>query len=242
MTTTDIDYERAVMRTVVNHIATARGLTPPWPAHTTTDLPGWLHRRLTNSPATWDVVQLGEIRQRLIPTHRRDTHGVVYTPPEIAGHMVRAALDANPSTFIVNVRRARRRFFAFWHEGETPRGAWGTDRRVGARARTGTLPGKGNRQPVTRLVKKRKGRPRQQPVHGRVSTYTNHGCRCEPCTRAQAEAAAARRRAKGVSPRRRITADQLEQIRQRRAAMSPDPLDVRTWDEYPRAPHAASQP
>ncbi|WP_289009369.1 hypothetical protein [uncultured Thermomonospora sp.] len=129
-----------------------------------------------------------------------------------------AALDANPSTFIVNVRRARRRFFAFWHEGETPRGAWGTDRRVGARARTGTLPGKGNRQPVTRLVKKRKGRPRQQPVHGRVSTYTNHGCRCEPCTRAQAEAAAARRRAKGVSPRRRITADQLEQIRQRRAA------------------------
>jgi len=94
MTDRVIAYERAVMRAVVNHVATARGLTPPWPAHTTTDLPGWLHRRLTNSPATWDVVQLGEIRQQLIPTHRRGAHGVVYTPPEVVEYMVSAALDA----------------------------------------------------------------------------------------------------------------------------------------------------
>lgn len=138
------------------------------------------------------------------------------------------ALAANPGTFRVNLRRARRRFLALWHEGETPPGAWGTDRRVGTRARANTSteteaeagaprpPGK--RKPVTRLVKQRKGRPTHQLVHGRATTYTNHGCRCEPCTRAATEKTAAYRRAKGIRPRRRITADQLEQIRRRRAA------------------------
>src|SRR5690606_8654666 len=93
------------------------------------------------------------------------------------------ALAANPGTFRVNLRRARRRFLALWHEGETPPGAWGTDRRVGTRARANTSteteaeagaprpPGK--RKPVTRLVKQRKGRPTHQLVHGRATTYTN---------------------------------------------------------------------
>lgn len=94
MTDRVIAYERAVMRAVVNHVATARGLTPPWPGHTT-DIPGWLQRKLTTtSPATWDVVQLGEIRQQLIPADRRGAHGVVYTPPEVVEYMVSATLDA----------------------------------------------------------------------------------------------------------------------------------------------------
>src|SRR5690606_41874735 len=94
MTDRVIAYERAVMRAVVNHVATARGLTPPWPGHTT-DLPGWLQRKLTTtSPATWDVVQLGEIRQPPIPADRRGAPGVLDTPPAVRADMVTAAPDA----------------------------------------------------------------------------------------------------------------------------------------------------
>lgn len=128
------------------------------------------------------------------------------------------ALDANPGTFRVNLAEGRRRFLTSWHQDETPSRMWGTDRRVSTRT-TGSAPTEPTRrQPVTRTITRRKGRPKREPVHGSASTYTNHGCRCAPCTRAQAEQTAARRRAQGAKPRRRVTVSQLDDIRRRRDA------------------------
>lgn len=45
-------------------------------------------------------------------------------------------LDMNPATFNVTIRNARRRFLAAWHQGETPSGTWGNDRRVGSYSTT----------------------------------------------------------------------------------------------------------
>lgn len=40
------------------------------------------------------------------------------------------------ATFKSQIARARARFFALWHEGETPSKPWGVDRRAGAKAGT----------------------------------------------------------------------------------------------------------
>lgn len=49
----------------------------------------------------------------------------------ICGDYAQAAalLEMNYQTFHTSLRRARRKFFALWHEGETPSGMWGRDRR-----------------------------------------------------------------------------------------------------------------
>lgn len=41
-----------------------------------------------------------------------------------------AALGVKPQTYRALLGRARKDFFALWHEGETPSRCWGTDRRV----------------------------------------------------------------------------------------------------------------
>lgn len=95
MTATDqeIAHERAILRTLIGHVAAARGLTPPWPDKAA--MPGWLTQKLDGADlSTWGVVELGEVRQRLIPPHRRDHNGVVYTPVEVVNHMVHSALQA----------------------------------------------------------------------------------------------------------------------------------------------------
>lgn len=81
------DYERGVTRAAVNEIAVARGLTAPWPL-TGVLLPEWLKP----SPA-WGVVELGQMRLRLLDSRQRDRHGIVYTPPEVVAFQVRSALD-----------------------------------------------------------------------------------------------------------------------------------------------------
>lgn len=126
------------------------------------------------------------------------------------------ALDANPGTFNVNVSHARKRFLELWHEGEEPSRVWGTDRRVGSR--TAAEPPSRERRPATRAVARRNGRPTVDLVHGRASTYTNRGCRCEPCTQAATDKARADRRAKGARARRLITDADLAVARERRAA------------------------
>lgn len=45
-----------------------------------------------------------------------------------------AALDVKPQTYRSLLGRARKDFFAAWHEGETPSRPWGTDRRVASYA------------------------------------------------------------------------------------------------------------
>lgn len=80
------DDERDVARAAVNHIAIARGLTPPWP-DADMRLPEWLR-----PTCAWGVVELGQMRQRLLSQRQREAHGVVYTPPEVVDWQVRAAL------------------------------------------------------------------------------------------------------------------------------------------------------
>lgn len=127
-----------------------------------------------------------------------------------------AALDITPATFNVLVSRARKRFLTLWHDGERPSRVWGTDRRVGSHA-TKDRP-QSKRRPVTAAVTRRTGRPVHELVHGKATTYSNHGCRCTPCTRASAEKETRRRRAKGIPARRRATVSQLADIRRRQAA------------------------
>jgi hypothetical protein len=80
--------QRDVARTVVNRVAATRGLDAPWP-ETDTELPGWLDDA---DVTAWGVVELGDMRLRLAYPRQRDTHGMVYTPPEVVGFQVRAAL------------------------------------------------------------------------------------------------------------------------------------------------------
>lgn len=81
--------ERAIAHTVVNRIAAARGLTPPWP-EPGIQLPDWLE---TAGVADWGVIELGEMRQRLLAARQRDAHGVVYTPREVVDFQIRSALQ-----------------------------------------------------------------------------------------------------------------------------------------------------
>jgi hypothetical protein len=93
---------------------------------------------------------------------------------------------------------------------------WGTDRRIGSYASATSE--KSRPRPVTRSIARRSGRPKHELVHGKASTYTNHGCRCGPCTTAATDKARASRRASGTGERRRITVSQLAAIDRRREA------------------------
>lgn len=127
-----------------------------------------------------------------------------------------AALGVTPGTFGVLISRARRTFLALWHQGEQPSRVWGTDRRVGSHA--APAPQARKRRPATRAAARRAGRPVHELIHGEASTYSNHGCRCAPCTQASAQKARRDRRARGVPARRRVTVSQLADIRRRQAA------------------------
>lgn len=79
-----------IARTVVNRIADARGLLPPWP-EADAALPDWLARA---DVTAWGVVELGSMRLRLADPRQRDQHGQVYTPPEVVDFQVRSVLTA----------------------------------------------------------------------------------------------------------------------------------------------------
>jgi hypothetical protein len=125
-------------------------------------------------------------------------------------------LGVTQGTFHVLIANARKRFLAWWHEHEEASRPWGTDRRVGSR--NATIPATTKRRPATRAVARRAGRPVHELVHGKASTYTNHACRCAPCTKAATDEAANKRRRSGVTARRRITISQLADIRTRHTA------------------------
>ncbi|MEV7014128.1 hypothetical protein [Streptosporangium sp. NPDC051022] len=78
---------RTVMRQLVNAVAAARGLTPPW------DVPPAVGLEPLGDLAGWGVVELGEARLGLASARQRDAHGMVYTPPEIVGFQVRSAMQ-----------------------------------------------------------------------------------------------------------------------------------------------------
>lgn len=82
--------DRAVMRTVVNRVAVARGLYEPWPG-ADAELPGWLRDADVSG---WGVVELGEARLRLADKRQREHHGMIYTPVEVVEFMVRSAMQA----------------------------------------------------------------------------------------------------------------------------------------------------
>jgi len=126
------------------------------------------------------------------------------------------ALGVTGGTFNVLISKARQRFLLWWHEGEKPSRVWGTDRRVGSRS--ATAPAASRRRPATGAVLRRAGRPQRDLVHGKASTYSNHACRCGPCTQAASTHARERSRANGAKPRTRITVSQLAAIRARKEA------------------------
>ncbi|MFG3390613.1 hypothetical protein [Streptomyces rochei] len=153
---------------------------------------------------------LAQIWPRLTPRQQQALTALATTGDY---HRAATLLRVTPGTFNVLISRARRRFLALWHEGEQPSRVWGTDRRIGSRA--AVAPAGTKRRPPTCAVNRRTGRPTHDLVHGRASTYSNHGCRCTPCTKAATSAARDRNRANGATPRRRITVSQLAPIRQR---------------------------
>lgn len=79
---------RTVMRQLVNAVAAARGLTPPWDVEPATGLEEF------GDISGWGVVELGEARALLIPERERKANGVVYTPPEIVAFMTRSSMQA----------------------------------------------------------------------------------------------------------------------------------------------------
>jgi hypothetical protein len=97
------------------------------------------------------------------------------------------ALGIRYESFCGQVRNARIRFLALWHEGETPSRIWGRDRRIGRRDAGPPA----EHRPVTvrmRAAAKRTHRatgPYAIP-HG-LTGYRVHGCRCEVCTEAKRE-------------------------------------------------------
>jgi DNA-directed RNA polymerase specialized sigma24 family protein len=166
----------------------------------------------THSPEN-GVVERHALRQiwpRLTPRQRQ-----ALTALAACGdyQLAAAHLGVTEGTFQVLISRARRRFLQLWHEGERPSRMWGTDRRVGSR--TAGVPAATKRRAATRAVVRRTGRPVRELVHGRASTYTNHECRCGPCTQAATDAAREKGRRNGAKPRRRVTVSQLADIRAR---------------------------
>jgi hypothetical protein len=87
--TTTTTTERAVSRMVVNRIAETRGLPAPWP-DAAAELPDWLAKADVSS---WGVVELGEMRERLMADGDRMTAGVWYTPLKVAEFMARFTLE-----------------------------------------------------------------------------------------------------------------------------------------------------
>lgn len=101
------------------------------------------------------------------------------------------AMGLDYRTFTERVRRARTRYLALWHEGETPSRLWRVDRRERTTDRWASK----NRSDLLRrgaAISRREGRP-----HGTWTRYCS-GCRCAEC-KAEARrvnaAAYARRRA-----------------------------------------------
>ncbi|MER5696054.1 hypothetical protein ACWDBO_30160 [Streptomyces mirabilis] len=156
---------------------------------------------------------LAQIWPRLTPRQQQALTALAATDDY---QQAAALLQVTPGTFHVLISKARQRFLALWHEGEQASRIWGTDRRVGSR--TDTTPAATKRRPPTRAVRRRTGRPQHKLKHGSASTYTNHACRCTPCTAAATDQARESNRANGAVPRRRITVSQLADIRRRKTA------------------------
>lgn len=85
------------------------------------------------APRVIDHIALWQIWPQLTPNHRNAllalaTHGDYQTAAGTLGLTYKA--------YTMLLVRARRAFFALWHEGETPSRPWGTDRRQGSKARS----------------------------------------------------------------------------------------------------------
>lgn len=148
-------------------------------------------------------VALGQILPRLGDTDRQALAALA-----ACGTYSRAAaaLGIPYFTFMTRIRRARTKFLAAWHEGETPPRMWRmdirerkTDRWAG---RKDSGSGGGSRSDLLR----RHGRVKiaAMPDHGTWARYDYHACRCVPCAQAALDhwrgRRERRRAAKGLPP------------------------------------------
>jgi hypothetical protein len=84
--TSDLDIARAV----INSIASARSIKPPYPGMQVT-LPAWL---ADQDVMCWGAVELGSMRERLLAgAGNRKAQGAWYTPDAVALPMSRLSLD-----------------------------------------------------------------------------------------------------------------------------------------------------
>lgn len=174
----------------------------------------WEWQRLrTGDPAgsVVDRVAFWQIWAELTYTQRR-----ILTALAAHGDQQSAAdaLGKTYATFSSEVSSARKRFFQLWHEHEKPSRVWGADRRV---YRRGQAPVAERRLTVHDHLKQRKPRPAAtpEPPHG-ANRYQNHHCRCAVCVEAISALRLKQRRARGVQPRKVISAAIRDRIYARR--------------------------
>jgi hypothetical protein len=148
-----------------------------------------------------DVVAMRQIWPRLSARHRQALAALAAFEDYQAAA---ASMGITVGTFNVHISKARKAFLVLWHEGEPPSRVWGTDRRRGNNSQPRER-ATAKRRPASRAVTRRAGRPETARTHGRATTYTNHQCRCIPCTQAAADEATRKRRARGIEPRKVIT-------------------------------------
>ena len=87
---TVIGSDRAIARTVINRVAEARDLAPPWP-ETGIDIPKWL---ATADVSDWGPEEIGAARRRLADAAEIKQQGMDYTPKRLADFTTRFAFEA----------------------------------------------------------------------------------------------------------------------------------------------------
>lgn len=150
-------------------------------------------------PGVVDKTALWQIWAELSDTHRQ----ALLALASAGTHQAAAeSLGIPYRRFKQHLGDARRRFLAFWHEGEQPSRIWGSDQRV---YRIGGAPVQTTYRSIVGAVRRgrtpRAPKPKVEPVHGKASTYNNHKCRCALCVEAKRIEGVERRARAGITPR-----------------------------------------
>jgi hypothetical protein len=177
------------------------GGMPRWAAY-------WHGQRPVREPEAGLIERLAlwQVWPELTPRQRQ-----VFLALAACGTHAAAAesLGISPRTFAHHLEAGRRRFFALWHEHETPPGLWGSGRRV---YRAGGPQVTASARKAAKAVRHRnlrRAKARRKPNHGTLREYNFWKCRCRRCTDAKSAESTGRRRRDGAAVRRFMTVSQL---------------------------------